>query len=87
MLEELIGQGVVVDLRGPFVCLGTLQRVDAHFLEMADADFHDLNDSDTNRETYVAMALATGIKRNRRRVLLARTEVVVVSRLQDVTDE
>ena len=45
MLEELIGQIVVLDLRGPFVCLGRLERVDEHYLEMRNADLHDLRDT------------------------------------------
>jgi hypothetical protein len=87
MLEEMLGQGVVVDLRSPFVCLGTLQRVDAEHLELRNADFHDLRDSESTRESYVSMALASGIKRNRKRVLLSRSEVVAIALLNDVTDE
>ena len=48
MLEEMIGQKVVVDLRSPFVCLGTLLRIDAHYLELRNADLHDLRDTDTH---------------------------------------
>ena len=87
MLEEMIGQKVVVDLRSQFVCLGTLVRVDEHFVEMRNADLHDLRDTDTTRENYVAASCATGIKRNRKRLLLVRAEMVAVSRLEDVADE
>jgi hypothetical protein len=87
VLEEMIGQKVVVDLRSPFVCLGTLVRVDEHFVEMRNADLHDLRDTDTTRENYVAASCATGIKRNRKRLLLVRAEMVAVSRLEDVADE
>ncbi len=87
MLEELMGQKVVVDMSSAFVCLGTLQRADEHFLELRNADLHDLRDTDTTRELYVAESHATGIKRNRRRVLLVRTEIVAISRLEDVVDE
>ena len=87
MLEEMIGQKVVVDLRSPFVCLGTLVRVDEHFVEMRNADLHDLRDTDTTRENYVAASCATGIKRNRKRLLLVRTEMIAVSRMEDVVDE
>ena len=68
MLEDLIGQRVVIDLRSEYVCLGTLLRVDELFLELKNADLHDLRDTDTTRETYVASSKATGIKRNRRRL-------------------
>jgi small nuclear ribonucleoprotein (snRNP)-like protein len=87
VLEEMIGQKVVVDLRSEFVCLGTLVRVDEHFVEMRNADLHDLRDTDTTRENYVASSCATGVKRNRKRLLLVRTEMIAVSRLEDVVDE
>jgi hypothetical protein len=87
MLEELLGKVVVVDLHGPFVCLGTLQRVGADQIELRDADFHDLRDNPATRENYVASARATGIKRNRKRVLVTRSEVVAVSAFEDVVDE
>jgi small nuclear ribonucleoprotein (snRNP)-like protein len=87
MLDELVGQRVVVDLRGPFVSLGKLVRFDSEFLELRDADFHDLRDADTTRENYVAMARATGINRNRKRVLIVRGEVVAIGRFDDVVDD
>ena len=87
MLEEMIGQKVVVDLRSEFVCLGTLVRVDEHYVEMRNADLHDLRDTDTTRENYVAASCATGIKRNRKRLLLVRTEMIAVSQMEDVVDE
>lgn len=87
MLEEMIGTKIVVDLRSEFVCLGTLLRVDDHFLELKNADLHDLRDTDTTRENYVAESVATGVKRNRKRLLLTRTEIVGISRLEDVVDE
>ena len=87
MLEEFIGQRIVVDMRSTFVCLGTLLRVDEHFLELRNADLHDLRDTDTTRETYVAESCLTGIKRNRRRMLLSRAEIVAIAPLEDVVDE
>jgi hypothetical protein len=87
MLDEFIGQKVVVDLRSTFVGLGTLQGVDDRYLELKNADLHDLRDTDTSRENYIAASKATGIKRNRKRVLLVRDDVVAISRLEDVVDE
>lgn len=86
MLQEYIGQKVVADLRSTFVCIGTLAGIDDHFLDVRNADFHDLRDTETTRELYVAESLATGIKRNRKRVLVCRSDVVAVSRLEDVVD-
>lgn len=86
MIEEYLNQRVVVDLRGEYVCLGTLTRIDAYFLELRNADMHDLRDTDSTRENYVAASVATGIKRNRRRLLLVRNEIVAVARLEDVVE-
>jgi len=88
MLElEFVGQQVVVDLKSSFVCLGTLQQIDEFFIELRNADLHDLRDTETTRENYVAESKATGIKRNRKRVLVVRAEVVAIARLADVVDE
>jgi len=87
MLERFIDENVVIDLRSAFVCLGTLTRIDDHFLELRNADLHDLRDTETSRENYVAASIATGIKRNRKRVLILRSEVVAVALLKDVVDD
>lgn len=84
MLDDLKGQAVVIDLRSPYVCLGILVAYDDHFLDMRKADLHDLRDTHTSRENYIAAAVATGIKKNRRRVLLVRNDVVAMSRMEDV---
>jgi small nuclear ribonucleoprotein (snRNP)-like protein len=87
VLDEYLDQKVVIDLVSPYVCLGKLVSYDEHFLDIRNADLHDLRDTETTRELYVAESVATGIKRNRRRVLIRRSEVVAVSRLEDVVDD
>ncbi|NBO92646.1 MAG: hypothetical protein EBV06_10115 [Planctomycetia bacterium] len=87
MIDEYIGQRVVIDLASPFVCLGTLLNFSDHCIELKNADFHDLRDTETTRENYIAESRLTGIKRNRKRVLLFRRDVVAISRLDDVVDE
>lgn len=87
MLEEYLNKKVVVDLSSTFVCLGKLTRIDPHFLELKSADVHDLRDTETTREIYVADSVATGVKRNRKRVLIRRDQMVAISLLDDVVDE
>ena len=87
MLTEFLGEKVVIDLRSEYVCLGTLKRVDDFYLELRNADLHDLRDTETTRELYAVESKLTGIKRNRKRVLVLRTEVVAVALLDDVVDE
>jgi small nuclear ribonucleoprotein (snRNP)-like protein len=87
MLDELLNEKVVIDFHSEYVCLGTLKGFDEHFLELRNADLHDLRDTDTSRENYVAASVATGVKRNRKRVLVSRTEIVAIARLDDVTHD
>jgi hypothetical protein len=87
MLGEFVGLKVVIDCRSEFVALGTLVKYDEAFLELKNADLHDLRDTDTGRENYVVASVRTGIKRNRKRVLLSRADVVAVALLADVTEE
>ena len=87
MLHELVGERVVVDMRSEFVCLGTITRVDDYFVEIKNADLHDLRDTDTTRENYIVESKTTGIKRNRKRVLVLRSDMVAIARLDDVVDE
>jgi hypothetical protein len=84
MIEELLGKKVVIDLASQYVAIGTLARIDAAFLELRSADLHDLRDTDTTREVYVAESVSTGIKRNRKRVLIALRDIVAVSAFRDV---
>jgi hypothetical protein len=87
MLQEFVGQVVVIDLDSPYVCIGSLAALDDRLIELHDADVHDLRDTQTSRENYVAATLATGIKRNRKRVMIARSAVVAIALLRDIVDE
>lgn len=79
-----IGQQVVVDLAGPFLCLGVLEAADIGFLTLRDADFHDLHNSNSTREAYLIDSRRVGIRRNRARVLVKLSEVVAVTRFDDI---
>jgi small nuclear ribonucleoprotein (snRNP)-like protein len=87
MLDEFLDCKVVLDLASTYVCLGRLVRFDEFFMELKNADLHDLRDTETTRELYVADSVATGVKRNRKRVLIRRAEVIAISLLEDVVDE
>ena len=86
MIQEYVGQKVVIDLKAEYVCLGTLLRADDHFIELKNADLHDLRDTDTSRENYVIASVKTGVKRNRKRLLLFRSELVAISLFDDIVD-
>lgn len=81
---DLCGEQIVIDVRSPFVFLGTLDRVTETFAILADADAHDLRETKTTREAYVLDAVRFGLNVNRAEVWVRWDEVVCVSRLADV---
>jgi hypothetical protein len=86
-LESYLGQRVVLDMNCPYVCLGKLVRIDAHYYVLEDADLHDFRDSPTTRENYIVAARQSGIKANRKQVLIRRDEVVAVSLFKNIIDK
>ncbi|MGL4461509.1 MAG: hypothetical protein ACRC1K_05095 [Planctomycetia bacterium] len=83
-LAAWIGNEVVVDCVSPFVAVGRLARAGDDYLELVDADLHDLRDASTTRELYVVKTVRHGVAVNRKRLLFRMTEVVGVARLSDV---
>lgn len=86
IFDGLVGQIVVLDLKSPYVCLGTLTGIDAQYLVVEDADLHDFRDSAATREVYVYDSRRLGIRRNRQRVLVRRDEVVAITRFDDIVE-
>jgi small nuclear ribonucleoprotein (snRNP)-like protein len=86
LLASLMGQIVVVDLKSPYVCLGTLVKCDDLFLELRDADLHDFRDSAATREVYVYDSVRLGIRRNRTRVLIRLDDVIGLARFEDIAE-
>jgi len=88
MLETFVGQKVVMDLRSTFVCLGTLLSVGEKFLELKNADIHDLRDTQNeSRKTISPRRWRPGSKRNRKLVLINRDDLVAISLLCDFVDD
>ena len=85
-LTALLRREVVLDLAGPYVVVGTLAGEDHRYLILDEADVHDLRDSTTTRELYVLDTRRHGIRANRKRVLVNRSDVVSISALDDVIE-
>jgi hypothetical protein len=83
-LGAWLGEVVVVDSFHPFVVLGTLTAVAADCLLLADADLHDLRDTETTRELYVVKAARHGIQPNRGELLVRLDQVLAVAPLASV---
>ena len=85
--QALEGQIVVIDCNAPFVIVGRLRAEASSYVELVEADVHDLRDTSTTREKYVLEIRRHGVRPNRQRVWVRTSEIVAVSRLDDVIAE
>lgn len=83
-LKQWQGQVVVVDCVSPYVAVGELRVVEEGYLELAEADMHDLRDSTTSRENYLVKTALHGVQANRSTLVFRMDQVVGVSRLADL---
>ncbi|HEX7896426.1 MAG TPA: hypothetical protein VF950_01505 [Planctomycetota bacterium] len=80
----LVGLVVVVDTSSSFVYLGTLLRVEDHFVVLKDVDAHDIHESTSTKEQYVMECKRFGVHANRKEVSVRKSVIVSVSKLDDV---
>jgi len=84
-LADYVGHEVVLDTRGELIYIGTLATVGDWFLELHDADVHDLQETRTSKELYIMESAKHGVRTNRDKVLVRKREAVSLSKLSDVT--
>ena len=82
--EALIGKVVVVDTDSRFVYLGTLDRVEQHFVILKSVDAHERGESPSTKEQYIMDAKKFGVTPNRKEVSVRKDMVVSLSKLDDV---
>jgi hypothetical protein len=80
----LIGKIVVVDTDSRFVYLGTLDRVEEHFVILKDVDAHERGESPSTKEQYIMDAKKYGVTPNRKEVSVRKAMVVSLSKLDDI---
>jgi hypothetical protein len=83
-LSGWIGEVIVIDCAHPYVAIGTLQKVTPDFLELVDADMHDLRDSSTSRENYLVKTARHGVIPTRAVLVFRMEHVVGISPLAEV---
>jgi len=79
-----IGADVVLDTRGDLMYIGKLDAVGDWFVTLVECDVHDLESTRTSKEVYIMEAAKLGVKKNRRSVAVRKSEVVSLSRLDEV---
>ena len=86
LIEEMIGQEVVLDAASMYVFLGRVDSFDHRYVVLTEADVHDLRDSTTTRERYVIEARMHGVRPNRKKVIVDLSQIVSISPLEAVID-
>lgn len=86
-LAEWVGKLVVIDCSHPYVAIGRLVRATADYLELNDADMHDLRDSTTSRENYLVKTAIHGVGATRRQLIFRMEHVVGISPLDEVVTQ
>lgn len=82
----LVGGEVVVDTRGPFLYIGTLDSVNSNSLRLSDVDVHDLRETNTSKDYYLIQSLKSGVRSNRRSVFVLSKEIISISLLSSIIE-
>jgi len=80
----LLNEHVVLDTGTPIIYVGRLIELAEHAFVLEQADMHDCRDGHLGKEAYLAEASRDGLAVNRRRVIVMRSAVISVSRLEDI---
>ena len=83
-IGALVGSVVVLDTATPYVYVGTLKAWQEHVLVLADVDVHDVSQGRSGKDLYALEARRHGVQKNRREVVVRKSLVVSLSRLEDV---
>lgn len=82
--HDLYDHNVVIDVAPPVVYIGRLVEANDRFVTLADVDVHDLNSGIVTKEVYVMESRRNGIQPNRKLIKIKQSEVLSLSRLDDV---
>ena len=85
-LAPLLGEQVIIDVKGSYIYLGTLAKVGREIIVLREADVHFCGDSQTTTELYAMEAKKNGLRANRQTVYLVRSEVLSLARIEDIVE-
>jgi hypothetical protein len=85
--SDFLSQVVVLDTGGPIVYIGKLEQVTPAGFVLLDADLHDSRDGHATSESYVNAARTQGVSSNRRHILVMKSAVMSISKLDDVVEQ
>ena len=86
ILAELMNKIVVLDSKGNIFYIGTFAGVDDLYYTLTDVDVHDHSESTSSRELYIIESRQYGVRKNRNRAFVRKTDIISISLLSDVTE-
>ncbi len=86
ILAQYLNKQVVLDTRAHIFYIGILSGLDEWFYTLADVDVHDHSESTSTKEIYIMDTKRFGIRKNRAKVLVKKSEVISISLLSDVAE-
>jgi hypothetical protein len=84
--EEYVGKVVVVDTDSNFLYLGTLERIEDHFIYLSSVDVHDRSETPSTKEKYIMEAKRFGVRANRKATAIRKIKIVSLALLDDVVE-
>ena len=85
-LNGYLGAEVMIDTDSSYVYIGRLERLGRDFIELGEADVHDASQSHSTKEFYAIETRRLGVRANRKRVLVKRSRILSVSKLDEVIE-
>ncbi len=82
--QKYIGDEVVIDTASSFLYIGRLSSVDEWAVTLEDVDVHDRAEGPSTKERYVMETRRSGIRSNRKHVVVRKNMIVSFSRLVDI---
>lgn len=75
-----------MDTATSWIYIGRLERVTEASLVLADVDAHDNTDTPTSKERYILDCRQTGVRANRKQVVINLNYLVGISPLEDILE-
>ncbi len=86
-IKKFLGKIIVVDTDTRWLYVGTFKKIGKTFLTLQDVDAHDLTETTSTRDAYLAHIKNHGLVVNRRIVMISKEKLIGLSLLKDVLVE
>jgi hypothetical protein len=83
-IKNLLDKLIVVDTNSRWLYVGTLKKIGKAFLTLQDVDAHDVTETTSTRDEYLAHIKSHGLVVNRNLVTISKEKLIGLTLLEDV---